>query len=682
MSKTYQVAVIGAGTMGAGIAQKMALEGLKVYLVDMKEEFVQAGMDKIKDSLKDGVKKGVYPQEIADNTLANLQTTTDYHDIAHVDFVVEAVFEDLDVKRDVFRQLDEICDDKTILSSNTSSFYIKDIAEATKRPDRVIGYHYFFPPVKNRLLEVIAHDGTSEETLEIAREIGAMHGKTVIDVADSPGFAVNRYFVPWLNEATRLLEDGVANIPTIDRIAEEAFKVGMGPFKLMNASGIPIAFHSSETLAREVSEFYTPTKTLADQTASGEFWDTETGDIDESKFEEVQRHLLATSLGVAARLIDENVATVEDVERGAKVGLKWKFGPFELINLYGPENVYKWTEELSEKRAGFALSDNLKAHAESKTPYDFQFINLDTVGKVSYITINRPEAMNALNPVVAEQLLAAYNEAEKDTTTEAIAIRGTGKAFVAGADIKFFLDSIKNDDFQRNYDFTKASQDLWRRMETSDKKTIAIVDGLSLGGGSELAFAQNEIVATEKASFGFPESGLGIYPGMGGMTRLIHFAGKELAKYFVLTGKIIDVETAKELGIISEVVNVLDIEKTVAALAEEPKRDKYAEHALPEKYAEIVTAFSDENINALLKGESIDGVSEDFVERTHKTLSHKSPNAIKEINAIMDKEAEISIDDAIDLEMDALEDIFASDETLHGLEANVAGKRPDFSQFK
>jgi enoyl-CoA hydratase/3-hydroxyacyl-CoA dehydrogenase len=681
MAKQYTTAVIGAGTMGSGIAQKMALEGLKVYLVDMKEEYVQNGLDKIKASLKSGVENNVYPQETADQTLKNLKTTTDYADLKDVDFLVEAVFEDFDVKSDVFQQLNEAVNEDAIFSSNTSSFYVKDLAEASGRPDRFVGYHYFFPPVKNRLLEIIAHEGTSDETVAIAQEIGDLHNKTIIDVKDAPGFAVNRFFVPWLNEATRLLEDGVANIPTIDEAAKEAFKVTMGPFELMNASGIAIGYHSAVTLGEEISEFYKPTETLRKQTELGEDWDIKTGEVDESKFDEVNEHLLATTLGIAARLVDEGIATVEDTDRGAKVGLKWQYGPFELINQFGPENVYQWTKELAEKRPGFELADNLKEHAENNTPYAFQFVSVEAKNGVSYITINRPEAMNALNPTVADQLTEAYDQAEADSNTTAIALRGKGKAFIAGADLKFFIDCIKNDDIQRNVEFTTKSQELLRRMETSDKKTIAILDGLSLGGGSEVALAQNEIVATDDGSFGFPESGLGIYPGMGGMVRMLNHVGKELTKYYAMTGKSISAQEAKELGIVSDIVEPTAVENKVEELAKEKKRDKYADRELPAQYDEIITAFSDENIEALKNGESIEGVSDEFVQKISKTLSYKGPNALKEINDIIDQEAELSIDESIELELERLAPIFETKEALHGLESSVKGERPDYKSL-
>lgn len=145
--------------------------------------------------------------------------------------------------------------------------------------------------------------------------------------------------------------------------------------------------------------------------------------------------------------------------------------------------------------------------------------------------------MNALNPIVVDQLEAAFDNAEKDPQVKGIAIRGAGKAFVAGADIKHFIECIKTDQIDENVAFTRRSHKLFRRLETSPKLTIAVLDGLSLGGGSELALACQAIVATAQGSMAFPESGLGIYPGLGGMLRTNRHVGKELTKYYTFTGK-------------------------------------------------------------------------------------------------------------------------------------------------
>ena len=240
MSKR-RIGVVGAGNMGSGIAQKTATEGFEVVLVDVDEEAAKRGKEKIVTLLAEGVERRIFPQETATAIAGRIHPSGRLEDLADVELVIEAVFEDLDVKRELFAKLDTICHDGTILATNTSSFTVDDVASATGRADRVVGLHYFYHPAKNRLVEVVPGSATSTETRERAWTFSEATGKTPIHSADSPGFVVNRYFVPWINEAVRLLDEGVADIPTIEEGAKKAFRIGMGPFELMNVTGVPIA---------------------------------------------------------------------------------------------------------------------------------------------------------------------------------------------------------------------------------------------------------------------------------------------------------------------------------------------------------------------------------------------------------------------------------------------------------
>ena len=186
MSQINKIGVIGAGNMGSGIAQKMAQEGLNVVMVDIKEEFVERGIGTIKNLLQEGIERKIFKPEQVEATLARIKGSTDFAAVADADLVVEAVFEDKKVKADLFKDLDRICSEKTILATNTSSFYVREFADQTSRPDRFVGLHYFYHPAKNRLLEVIPHEDTSEETLEKSLLVAKLHGKTSIVVKDAP----------------------------------------------------------------------------------------------------------------------------------------------------------------------------------------------------------------------------------------------------------------------------------------------------------------------------------------------------------------------------------------------------------------------------------------------------------------------------------------------------------------
>lgn len=169
MAQISKVGVIGAGNMGSGIAQKIAQEGINVVMVDVKQEFVDRGLSTINRLLQEAVDRKILKPDQQAQILSLIQGTTDFYAVKDADLIVEAVFEDKKVKSDLFKKLDTICEEQTILATNTSSFYVRDFAAQTNRPDRFIGLHYFFHPAKNRLLEVIPHDTTSQETIETAR---------------------------------------------------------------------------------------------------------------------------------------------------------------------------------------------------------------------------------------------------------------------------------------------------------------------------------------------------------------------------------------------------------------------------------------------------------------------------------------------------------------------------------
>jgi len=544
MAQINKIGVIGAGNMGSGIAQKLAQEGLNVVMVDIKDEFVQRGVNTIKQLLDEAVARKIFKPAQADAVLERIEGTTDFNAVADADIVIEAVFEDKAVKTELFKKLDAICDAKTILATNTSSFYVRDFADQIERPDRFVGLHYFFHPAKNRLLEVIPHEGTSQDTLEKSLLLAKLHGKTGIVVKDAPGFAVNRFFVPFLNEAARMLEEKVADIPTIEAAAKQAFKIGMGAFELMNVTGIPIAVHAATTLGNELGSFYAPSAILKQQMEKNENWDL-TGQADESKFSEVIERFYGVNLGV---------------DRGAKIGLRWIQGPFEIMNKIGIDRTYQAVQAICDRYSDFKMPQVLALQKEKGTPFNFKVVDLDVKDGIAYITINRPEAMNALNEAVFIQLAEQFALAEADADVKAIVFQGAGKAFVAGADIRYFVKKIKANQIDTIVQFTREGHELLLKIENCAKLTIALLDGLSLGGGSELALACQAIVATPAASMAFPETSIGIYPGLGGMLRMTRQVGPELAKYYVFTGAPLSMSDALELGIITRLVNPAEVE--------------------------------------------------------------------------------------------------------------------------
>jgi len=294
---------------------------------------------------------------------------------------------------------------------------------------------------------------------------------------------------------------------------------------------------------------------------------------------------------------------------------------------------------------------------------------------IAYVTINRPGAMNALNPETVAQLDEQFTAAEKDSSVKGIVFQGAGKAFVAGADIKFFLDNIKNNRLDDTEAFTRKGHDLLLRIENCPVPTIALVDGLSLGGGSELALSCQAIVATHDGCLGFPETAIGIFPGLGGMIRSARQIGTRLAKYYVFTGKMIKAGDASDLGLFTRLVASEEVDAAIEDLCSQgPGLDKYQFRKIPGRFMEMAETCSRENIALLLNGEKPIGVSEELAEKTLKIISAKAPVALKKANELMDAQQKVGIPEAIELELAQLHDIFSTEDALAGL-ASV-GKAP------
>jgi 3-hydroxybutyryl-CoA dehydrogenase len=233
------VSIIGTGTMGRGIAQTVALAGFEVILYDVAEEILTAAILKIQQSIDIGVQRGKTAVQKADRAKCALQTTTSLAEAAKAEFIIEAAPEELALKHAIFKTLDESAPKKTIFASNTSSLSINSLSGATKRPDRFIGLHFFNPAHIMKLVEIIANDFTSDQTMAAAKEFAVLLGKTAVCCKDTPGFIVNRVARPFYGEAFRLLGEGVTDFMTIDKLIK-SLGFRMGPFELVDLVGCDV----------------------------------------------------------------------------------------------------------------------------------------------------------------------------------------------------------------------------------------------------------------------------------------------------------------------------------------------------------------------------------------------------------------------------------------------------------
>ena len=694
MQPIQSVAIVGAGNMGSGIAQKSAQEEFDVQMVDREQQWVDRGQGIISDFLSEAVERRIFsPQQVEDikNRISGVigveNTASD------TDLVIEAVFEDFDIKTAVFNTLDQVCGPETILASNTSSLSVNELAEATGRPDRFVGLHFFYHPAKNRLIEVIPAKSTSQETVDKVVQYCKMLGKVVIVCADRPGFVVNRFFVPWLNEACLLLQEGVASAAQIDAAACKAFRIGLGPFGLMNLTGPPIALHSTDYLAEQLeTSRYTGAKNLRDLIESNQQWEiSQENEYSSEQYDIISKRLYGVVFGVASQIVEEGVCSMEDVDRGAKVGLRWAKGPFELMNRIGVSNAFDMAEsyaelcKLSEGSNSWKVPEFFKRQASLNQPWNFTYVDTNISDGIATLTINRPEAMNALNEIVVNQLTNAIDKVNNDDSVDTIVLDGAGKAFVAGADVKFFVDKIREDSIDDIYEFTANGHKMLNSIENSPKTTIALTTGLALGGGLELALSCDYRIGTRRTQFRFPETSIGIYPGLGGSQRPAKICGIPAARWAVLAGNFMTADTAFDLGLLTHLVEISGVESCVSSCSKIGKpENKYP--GVPAKKDSKIASFatnfySDENMKLLLQGQCPEGFdSEDkLISRQLKNLKFAAPIALNMASDLIDATASNSLADGLDMELSKLHDIFATNDALEGLSALIEGRRPTYN---
>ena len=686
MNTVNSVAIIGAGNMGSGIAQKSAQEQFEVQMVDREKQWVERGEKIINDFLEEAIQRRIFKPEKVEEIKNRITGVVGTENVApDTDLVIEAVFEDFEIKKEVFKILDRVCGEKTILASNTSSLSVNELAKATGRPEKFVGLHFFYHPAKNRLIEIIPAETTSSESLAAVEQYCKTMGKVVIICKDRPGFVVNRFFVPWLNEACHLVDEGVASIAQIDAVAEKAFNIGMGPFALMNLTGPSIALHATNYLAEQLNcTRYYGAECLKHTIANSGMWEIdENTECDDETSKIIKERLLGQVFAVSAQIVEEEICSIEDVDRGAKVGLRWAEGPFEIANRIGIENAKIMAAQYA-KLAGFELPIWIN---EREGSFNFNYIDTKIDGKVARIVLNRPEAMNALNEEVVNQLGKVLDELNSNENISTIILEGAGKAFVAGADVKYFVDKIREDSIKDIYDFTSYGHDVLNKLENSQKTTIALTTGLALGGGLELALSCDYRIGTRRSQFRFPETSIGIFPGLGGTQRTPRICGIEAARYAVLAGNFLDSNVASALGIITHLTDPADINETITTLSKQgkpenkyPSQPKNIEHPISKFAKEF---YTNENMSEIMSGKipkNFNG-DEKLASRQIKSLGFTAPIALGIANELLNEAIETGEDlnAGLEKELSNLNKIFQSKDALEGLSALIEGRRPNYT---
>jgi 3-hydroxybutyryl-CoA dehydrogenase len=249
-----KVGIVGCGVMGSGIAQVCAQSGYEVVGLEKNDELVNKGLASIDSALSKSVAKGRISEQDKDTVLAHIKGTTNFQDFNDCDLIIEAVVEDIDLKKRVFAELDKICPKHTILATNTSCLSVTDMAMATCRPDKVLGLHFFNPPPVMQLVEIVNTMAVSDETLETGKSFSKSLGKTAVIAPDTPGFIVNRLIVPFVIDAVRMLETGIATKEDIDTAVRLGLNHPMGPLALADLGGIDVLLFMANAMYEELKD--------------------------------------------------------------------------------------------------------------------------------------------------------------------------------------------------------------------------------------------------------------------------------------------------------------------------------------------------------------------------------------------------------------------------------------------
>ena len=656
-----KVAVIGAGDMGHGIAELFAVNGFGVTLVDKFPQALEKGKGRIAASLDKLVEKGKLTRDQADASLGRLAYSGDAADaVAQADLVVEAVPESLDLKRAVFKEVSRHAPRGAVLASNTSNIRISDLAEAASGPERVVGMHFFNPPMVMKLVEVIPGAKTDPAVEQQAVDVCGRIGRTAVKVIkDSPGFIVNR-----INAADTLffclvLDRGLASPAEVDTFAKGQ-GLPMGPYELTDFVGVDIAADSLAYFAQALSPEYGKGKTFGDMAKAGTlgkktgkgFYDWSSGRAQIPKAAATDRisimDIFAIEINESVKLIEEGVATPEDVEKSVTLGMNRPFGPISVAKDLSNAEVKSKLEELAKNfdcqifapaspiidgRLRDAIEGRLvprgapaPAQAEAQPPPAEAkgAVRLERLsGGVARIVLNRPK-FNMINGEVLDGLDRAISELSADQGTRVVLVTGEGSVFSSGADLSQFISNSV-----AFMEFARRGARTMKRLAEMPKLTIAVLKGYALGGALELALSCDLRVATEDVEIGFPELTRGLVPAWSGSQRLPKLLGISGASALILTSERIKGRRAFEIGLVSKMI---------------PSGD-------PDEFASKYAA---------------------------QLASSQAPVAVMLAKRLITKGAEAALDDGLEMEAMAAGLLYGTEDLKEGISAFLGKRKPEF----
>jgi enoyl-CoA hydratase/3-hydroxyacyl-CoA dehydrogenase len=581
MKKIKNVTVLGAGAMGAQIAALAAEAGYNVKIRDIEERFLERGRQTIAEMYDKRISQGRLTEEARKDYMGRLKFLVDLKEaLKDADIVIEAVPEIMDLKKNVLREVTALCPDDCVFATNTSSLSIAEMAKAAKRPEMVVGTHYFNPPSRMTLLEIVHGTSTSKDAIKIAEKAAIAMGRDVVHVKDVPGFVANRIFCNMANEADWALAQGEGKSALeIDSAIKYKLGLPMGMLELQDTLGggsIDTQYHVMEYFGETMGKSYGPApvltklfkeKNYGKKTGKG-YYDWSGGKANEIpmnagvNFDPIR--VLCTAVNEAAKLIEMDATTREEIDTAVLLGLNYPRGILRMADSTGLDKILDELNRLYDtyKEERYQASSVLtglvkKGKLGRKTgegfytygPGEYEFVKLDIKKdiKVARLVLNRPNRANAFNADFMTEINKALGELEKDASVQCIVITGAGANFCGGADVSAFATGQMDDAFN----FSEAPHDVFTRIETYPKPVVAAINGAAMGGGLELALACDIRIMSTRAQLRLPELTFGLLPGAGATQRLGRLIGWARAREMILLSDPVMAEKALSWGLVN-----------------------------------------------------------------------------------------------------------------------------------
>lgn len=652
-----KICVVGAGIMGHGIAEIFAVAGFPVSLYDIFPDALKKAREEIDASLQRLIKSGKIGAEHHDSIMSSITFSTDLKaSLKDADLAVEAVPEDVEIKRNTIKKVESLAGDHCIIASNTSNIRITELQKGASRPGKIAGMHFFNPPAVMKLVEVVRGQLTDDDTFETLYETAKKLGKTPVKVLkDSPGFIVNRISAPEGLFFCLLLDKKMATPESVDAFARSQ-GMPMGPYELMDFVGIDTVKSSMDYYASELSQEYSrcqcfkdmvTDKKLGRKTGQGFYvWENGKAKIPEAKpATNIElMDILAIDVNEAVKLLEEGVASPDDIETAVKLGTNRPFGPISVAKGLTNKEIREKLEHLS-KIFGVSVFEPARSIKEGrlmevvsgKKPESEKMktttselasgvsgpVNVSRRGHVATVTISNGR-LNLLSEDVIEGISSAVEALSSDREIRVVLFTGHGENFSAGADLSKFVNSPM--DFMQ---LSRKGQKVFKSITEMPQLTVSLLRGYVLGGGMELSLSTDIRFSTPDAVMGQPEIRNGLVPGWGASQRLPRLTGLSRAAFLVLTGERISGARAKEYGIVAETYDAGEIERKV-------------------------TEFCD-NMASLV-----------------------SPTAVAMAKYLLYKGSETSIDDGLSMEAISMGLLYGTEDLREGISAMLQKRKPEF----